>query len=70
MANGKVTIIAEKKIGKYEPQAEIQIEKYAARALVALGKARFKNEADDFRKHPTAKKRARRVYQRRDMVAQ
>lgn len=67
----KVTIIAAKKIGKFKPDDEITVEKYAARALVAMGKARFKDEADEFRKPPTAKKkRARQTYQTRDMTAQ
>ncbi len=67
--NGKIIVIAERKIGKYSPGDEISIEKYAARALVAMSKARFKNEEDDFRKAALPKKR-RRQYQRRDMVAQ
>lgn len=68
----KVTIIAEKKIGKFKPDDEISIEKYAARALVAMGKARFKDEADEFRKPVQAskKKRGRQTYQTRDMTAQ
>lgn len=69
-SNGKVTIIAEKKIGRFAPKDEITIEKYAARVLVALGKAKFKNEADEFRRHSSPKKRSRRTYARRDMVAE
>lgn len=67
----KITIIAEKKIGKYKPDDEIELEKYAARVLVAMGKARFKDEADEFRKPVvTKKKRGRNQYQTRDMTAQ
>jgi hypothetical protein len=67
----KITVIAEKKIGKFKPDDEISIEKYAARVLVALGKARFKDEADEFRKPATVqKKRGRQQYRTRDMTAQ
>lgn len=72
MANSssrKITVIAKKKIGRYQPNDEIITDKYTARTLVAYDRARFKNEEDDFRRHPTPKKRARRrEYQRRDMV--
>lgn len=66
----KITIIAEKQIGKFKPEDEIEIEKYAARVLVAMGKARFKNEEDEFRKASPRKKRGRNTYQTRDMTAQ
>lgn len=75
--NAKVTIIAEKKIGRFKPDDEITIEKYAARALVAMGKARFKDEADDFRKKAmeaddgeTSSKKKRGRYQTRVMTPQ
>lgn len=67
----KIVIIAQRKIGKFKTGDEITVEKYAARVLVAMGKAKFKNESDEFRKFPTAKKkRARNQYQTRDMTAQ
>jgi hypothetical protein len=67
-----VTVIAKKKIGRYQPNDEIVTDKYTARTLVAYDKARFKSEEDEFRRpHPTArKKRTRREYQRRDMQAE
>ncbi len=67
----KVTVIAEKKIGKFKVGDEITVEKYAARALVAMSRARFKDEADEFRKPQSPKKkRARQTYSTRDMTAQ
>lgn len=48
--NGKIPIIATKTIGRYKPDDRITIEKYAARVLVATGKARFENGEDEFRK--------------------
>lgn len=73
MTNSKqVTVIAAQKIGKYKPNDEITTDKYTARTLVAYGRAKFKNPEDDFRRpHPTSrKKRTRREYSRRDMVAE
>lgn len=69
-SNGKTTVIAKKKIGKFQPNDEITTDKYTARTLVAYGRAEFKNEQDDFRRPVPAKKRTRRTYARRDMVAE
>lgn len=64
-----ITVIAKKKIGRYNPNDEITTDKYTARTLVAYDRARFKNEDDEFRRQQP-KKRARRQYARRDMVAE
>ena len=53
-----------------QPNDEIVTDKYTARTLVAYDKARFKNEEDEFRRASPPKKRARRQYARRDMVAE
>lgn len=64
--NKKIIIVAERTIGQYKKDDEIIIEKYAGRVLVALGKARFKNPDDDFRKPPPEKNR--NSYLTRDMT--
>lgn len=67
--NEKVTVIATRKVGRFEEGDRITIEKYAARVLVAYGKARFENDEDDcFAARISDPPKRRRVYKRRDMV--
>lgn len=56
MSNAKVAVIALRKVGKYSAGDRIETEKYAARILVAMGKAKFEKDDDEFRR-PTPKRR-------------
>lgn len=64
--SNRVNVIALRRIGRYAEGETIKnVDKYCARVLVAVGKAKFENEEDEFRKVAPPK---RRRYQRRDMV--
>lgn len=66
----KITVVADQRIGRYVKGDKIRIDKYAGRALVAMGKAKFDTDTDEFRRPTTTpRKRSRRTYQRRDLVA-
>lgn len=64
-----IQLRATKKIGRYNPGDLIEFsDKYAARSLVALGKAEFVNESDEFRRVAPRRGKRKRTYARRDMT--
>lgn len=55
----KVTVIALRRVGKYAVGDKIETGKYEARILVAMGKAKFEKDDDDFRRVQPTKRRRR-----------